>query len=96
MVLIRTIRRMLHSSESKIRQILLNSLSVVNWRIVKMQHRSPFMSPPVLWITNYDQRAQYTFCGVCAIHLLSLWKNHDFVFPCAIKRNHEHSFVMEM
>jgi hypothetical protein len=37
-----------------------------------------------------------TFYEVCAIHGLSLWKNHNFVFACAKEENREHSFLMEM
>jgi hypothetical protein len=50
-----TRRLMPHSSESKSRQILLNTLSVGNRRIVKMQHDSLVMPPPALLITNFGQ-----------------------------------------
>jgi hypothetical protein len=87
---------MLHSSESKIRQTLLNRLSVANQSIVEMQHDSPFMCPSALSTTNFGQRARHTFSEVCTVHLLSLWKNRDFVLPCAIEENREHSFLIDM
>jgi hypothetical protein len=86
---------MLHASESKIRQTLLNPLSV-NRRIVKLRYDSPFRCPPAMGIINFGQRTQHTFYEVCDIHLLSLWKNRNFLFPCAIGENREHSFLMEM
>jgi hypothetical protein len=85
-----------HSSESKTRQILSDPLSVVNPRIVKMQHDSPLTCPPAIWIANFGQSAQYRFYEVCAIHLLSLRKHRNHVFPCAIEENREHNFLMEM
>jgi hypothetical protein len=87
---------MRYSSESKTRQILSDPLSVVNRRIVKMQHNSPFTCPPALWIANFGQRAQHRFYEVRAIPLLSLPENRNLVFPCAIEENREDSFLMEM
>jgi hypothetical protein len=48
------------------------------------------------WIANFGQRAQHRFYEACVIHLSSLRKNRDLVFPCAIEENREHSFLMEM
>jgi hypothetical protein len=87
---------MRYSSESKTRQILSAPLSVVNRRIVKMQHDPPFTSCPTLWIADFGQMAQHRFYEVCAIHLLSIRRIYNLVFPCAIEENGAHSFLMEM
>jgi hypothetical protein len=74
----------------------LGPLSVVNWRIVKMQHDSPFTCPFTLWIADFGQRAQHRSYEICAIHPLSIRRNHNLVFPSAIEENREHGFLMEM
>jgi hypothetical protein len=74
----------------------LRPLSVVNWRIIKMQHDSPFTCLLALWMADFGQRAQHRFYEVCAIPPLSLRKNRNLAFPCAIEENREHSFLMEM
>jgi hypothetical protein len=46
-------------------------------------------------MANLGQMAQHRFYEGCVIHLLSLWKNRNRLFPCVIEENREHSFLME-
>jgi hypothetical protein len=79
---IRTIRRMLRSSWCTIRQTLLNLPSVMNERIVEMQHESPSMCPPALWMTNFGQRAKHTIDEIPAVHLFPSARMTIYISLC--------------
>jgi hypothetical protein len=86
---------MLCSPESDICQRFLNLLNVVNWHIVKMDHHSPFMTFPIMWIISFGQTPKHTFYEEYAIHLLSFGKrqsySHQFHWT-----NCEYSFLLEI